>query len=376
MKKNLQLTQLITVIVFTAFLTVFGILFAVLPDREFSGLENRYLASPPKLTLSSLADGKFTSSFETYVSDQFPFREFWVGTKALTERVLLKTENNGVYFGRDGFLSGRFTIDSWDVLNANVSAVNTFAENAAIPIYFALIPGSGAVWRDKLPENSINADQPAIISDVYTQLIEKVETIDLYSVMENHSDEYVYFRTDHHWTQLGARYAAEALADALNLPAPQRYSETLLTDEFRGTAFNSSAAWWVKPDEINAYVLDAPVTAEDYNSGASQSASLYNPEFLSQPGKYQYFLGGNSPLKVIKTELDGAKLLIIRDSFSDALAPQLIESATEIHLIDLRYYKGSVAEYIEENSIDKALILYSVKNFCEDKNAALIQITR
>ncbi|MDR2359786.1 MAG: hypothetical protein LBD85_00695 [Oscillospiraceae bacterium] len=372
MKKNSQLTIVIS---FTAFLAVFGILFFALPRKEFSEMENRYLAAPPKLTLSSLTSGKFTASFETYVSDQFPFRTFWVGTQALTEYALLKTENNGVYSGKDGFLSERFTIGNGAIAADNIDAVNVFVSSVDTPVYFALIPGSGEILRGKLPSNAIDADQAAVIADIYAALNPDARAIDLYSVMAEHSDEYIYFRTDHHWTPLGAGYAAKKIAGALGMPIPADGSETLLADDFRGSAFNASAAWWVNPDEIRTRVTSASVEVTDYNSGAAVPASLYNPEFLSKPGKYQYFLGGNSPRLVLRTEFSGIKLLIVRDSFTDALAPQLTESAAEIHLIDLRYYKNSVAEYIKENGIDKVLILYSVRNFCEDGSAALLQFT-
>ena len=103
--------------------------------------------------------------------------------------------------------------------------------------------------------------------------------------------------------------------------------------------------------------------------------SLYDTSFLSVKDKYSMFLGGNQSLGVVKTpNTDKPKLLIIRDSYADSLVPFLTPHFSEIHLIDLRYYKLSIADYIQQNGIDQALVLYSVPNFVTDSN--LFWITR
>ena len=96
---------------------------------------------------------------------------------------------------------------------------------------------------------------------------------------------------------------------------------------------------------------------------------LYDTSFLSVKDKYSMFLGGNQPLAVVRTpHTDAPKLLIVRDSYTDSLVPFLTAHFSEIHLVDPRYYKLSVADYIQENGIDEALVLYSVSNFVTDKN--------
>ena len=80
------------------------------------------------------------------------------------------------------------------------------------------------------------------------------------------------------------------------------------------------------------------------------------------------FLGGNQPLAVVKTGMAGERLLILRDSYADCMAPFLTGSFSEIHLIDLRYYRMSISDYVRENGIDAAAVVYSLKNFSEDRN--------
>ena len=138
---------------------------------------------------------------------------------------------------------------------------------------------------------------------------------------------------------------------------------------------SSSGVRWVKPDTITTYVPDDGITVVSHtydNSGnpVEEQRALYVESFLSVKDKYSMFLGGNQPLGVVKNanNPDGPRLLIIRDSYADSLVPFLTPHFSEIHLLDLRYYKLSIADYIAQNGIDQALVLYSVPNFVTDSN--------
>jgi len=130
----------------------------------------------------------------------------------------------------------------------------------------------------------------------------------------------------------------------------------------------------VEPDSIESFVT-APegLTVLDYNSGSAEAGALYHPEKLSEKDQYTYFLGGNTPLITLKNENSSSpSLLILRDSYSDCLAPFLLKHFGEIHLMDLRYYKDSVTDYITANQIDHVLIIYSVDNFSSDKSLLML----
>ena len=191
-----------------------------------------------------------------------------------------------------------------------------------------------------------------------------------------HKDEDIFYRTDHHWTSLGAYYGYTGLAQALGYtPVPlSDYDATVRSTEFYGTVFSSSGVRWVQPDTITTYVPDDGITVVSHtydNSGnpVEEQRALYVESFLSVKDKYSMFLGGNQPLCVIQNpDASGGKLLVIRDSYADSLVPFLTPHFSEIHLLDLRYYKLSIADYIAQNGIDQALVLYSVPNFVTDSN--------
>ncbi len=360
---------------FCAFLAVFLVAGAVSPDQSFSQLENRTLQQFPTPTVETVLNGKFMSDFETYTTDQFPGRDAWVDLKARTEKAMGKQENNSVYFCKEDTLITRFdTPDAQNVAN-NLSYVDQFAQKAGVPVYFSLIPGAAEIWSDRLPEGAPNASQKAVI-DQAASTLKNALVYDTYSVMDAHSDEDIYYRTDHHWTSLGAYYGYTALMDALGMEAVplSNYTKTTVSDSFYGTIFSSSGVRWVRPDCIDTFVPADGITVTSHtydNKGnpVEEERPLYDTSFLSVKDKYSMFLGGNQPLSVVRTpHTDAPKLLIVRDSYTDSLVPFLTAHFSEIHLVDPRYYKLSVADYIQENGIDEALVLYSVSNFVTDKN--------
>ena len=370
---------------FCAFIGVFLAANAVSPDRAFSEMENRNLEQLPEVDFGTpeklfrdgnFFNGQFMRDFETYTTDQFVGRDAWIALKSSTERLLGKQENNDVYFADGDSLITRFDQPDAQRVTDNLNYVNNFVENVDIPTVFSLIPTQACIWADRLPEGAPNASQ----TDLLTQAqgaVTGAAWADLYTPLMAHKDEGIFYRTDHHWTSLGAYYGYVGLAEALGYePVPlSDYEETVRSTEFYGTVFSSSGVRWVKPDTITTYVPEDGITVVSHtydNSGnpVEEPRELYVESFLSVKDKYSMFLGGNQSLGVVKNENnpDGPKLMIIRDSYADSLVPFLTAHYSEIHLLDPRYYHLSFADYAEQNGIDQALVLYSVPNFVTDQN--------
>ena len=376
---------------FCAFIGVFLVANAVSPDRTFSEVENRNLEQLPAVDFGTpeklfrdgnFFNGQFMRDFETYTTDQFIGRDAWVDLKARTERALGKKENNNVYFADNDTLITRFDQPAADRVTENLNYVNKFVENVDIPVVFSLIPSQACIWANRLPEGAPNASQTDLMAQAQGA-VTGATWADVYTPLMEHKDEDIFYRTDHHWTSLGAYYGYTGLASALGYtPVPLTdYTPTVRSTEFYGTVFSSSGVRWVKPDTITTYVPDDGITVVSHtydNSGnpVEEQRALYVESFLSVKDKYSMFLGGNQSLGVVTNtnNPDGPKLLIIRDSYADSLVPFLTAHYSEIHLIDPRYYHLSVKDYVEQNGIDQALVLYSVPNFVTDGN--MFWITR
>ncbi len=362
-------------LIFLAFIGAFFILNLVLPDRQFSEQENRYLQMRPEFSFKSLFSGDYTSKFETYTTDQFTFRDEWITLKAASELALGKQENNDVHLCENGTLIEGFKRPENSVLDSNMSALNSLVGNTDAKVYFALIPDKSDLYSSLLPKNAPNDSEKEVIDYCYGQ--SNATNVDMYSALSAHKDEYIFYRTDHHWTSLGAYYGLSALAESMGLPCPALDSYTdrhVVTEEFYGTTWSSSGFSWVDPDTMETFV-NAPegLKVTSYPQGSPVEGKLYDFSFLEKKDKYSMFMGGNCPMHVIETgNEDKPSLLILRDSYTDSLIPFLLDDFSEIHVLDLRYYRASLKAYIEQNDFDNVLVCYSVSNFCSDSNIFLM----
>ena len=357
-------SKLITFL-FVGFISLFFVLGIFMPKREFSEMENRTLAQFPSFSFKSFFSGEYTADIGKYLTDQFPFRDEWVGLKYFSERALLKTENNGVFFGKDGALYDVFETPDPELLEKNFQSVESFAENAGIPVSFSLIPSSAYVYKENLPDNAVCFDQQTMLN--------RAENIngyfDLSQPLLDAKDGYIYYRTDHHWTSDGAYEAYKAICEDMGLNPYERVFRKSYED-FYGTLYSNSGARLIESDTVDTYET-ADITVYD---AEGKEMSFYDDSYADRKDKYSVFLGGNHGLlKIVNGEnKDGEKLLLIKDSYSNSLLPYLTHNFSEIHVYDLRFNKTSVAKYIEENGIDRALVLYSCDNFASDTNIFLV----
>lgn len=260
-----------------------------------------------------------------------------------------------------------------DILNKNIAAVNALASRVSCDVSVALIPSSAYLYRDLLPYGATQADQKSLWKRVIQSL--ELPSADLFQALQEHAESAIFYRTDHHWTSLGAFWGYSSLAGILGYTPRSLYSYTpeTVSENFYGTAYSSSGFSWVSPDRIEIFVRESPVVTR-YERSSSSAGSLYDPSKLAHKDQYSFFLGGNAPRVVIKTDkADLPKLLILRDSYADCLVPFLLEHFSEIHLLDLRYYASSVPDYIEDESVDSVLLLYGMENFCTDTSLQLLR---
>lgn len=369
-KFNMVLTGL-----FCAFLGGMLVISTLLPDRDFSPMENRFLQGVPTLTVDSLTSGDFMEEAEKYTADHVVGRDFWVALNTWCERLTGKQENNGAYFGKDGTLINRVDTPSAESLDKKAGYLDRLADNVDANVYFGLIPSAASIWADRLPAGAPTADEDAIIHRLYgaTQAL----PVDLRDALREHSGEDIYYRTDHHWTSLGAYYGYTAIAEAMGLdPVPLTdYEKTTVSNSFNGTIFSSSGVRWLDPDHIDTYVPQDGITVTSYFDGTPAPGALYVDSFLDVKDQYSYFMGGVCPLHIIDTpNTDAPRLLIVRDSYADSLVPFLTPHFSQIHMYDLRCNNTSIQQYVQDNDIDSVLVLYSIPNFIDDQN--LPKLTR
>lgn len=356
---------------FVGFIAIFFLLSIFMPSKEFSEVENRNLAEKPVFSIESLFSGDFAADYETYITDQFPFRDTFVTIKSYSEMLLGKKENNGIYITDDGYLLQRFDTVDFDRVDKNILAVENFAQSVDIPVYTSLIPTSTYILKDKLPTNAPSYDEKEL-ADYIKSYYDSAIYIDSFESLENHNDEYIYFKTDHHWTALGAYYSYVNLTEAMGREPIELEGETLVSDEFFGTYHSRSGVRYIDSDKVYRYNYPL-VTVAIFEGEIPKTASLFDESFLDAKDKYSYFLGGNFPLVKVTNPDGQGNLLIVKDSFSNAQLPYFASEYKNIYMVDLRLNKTILSDYIIENNIDEVLVIYSISNFTTDTNIIFLR---
>lgn len=369
-KQRLKKIFRVLAVSFCVFLGVIVLINLIKPKKTFSESENRMLTTAPAVTTASLADGSFMTDVESFVSDQFFLRDQWITLKVTADRFLGKKESNGVYLGKHKYLMGIPDAPNNDLLARKTKAIQDFySRHTDLNIVMTLVPNACYVLKNEMPANAPIPNQPAQISQIKNELGSSVHFRDVTSALSTHTKENIYYKTDHHWTTLGAYYAFRELTEDLNIKnAIENYTIYNVADDFSGTLASKSGYHGAK-DVVQIYTpadreLDYVVT---YGDTMETSGSMYRSECLNDKDKYTVFFGGNHSLVTIESPTDdGRVLLVFKDSYANCFIPFLVPYFSKIIIVDPRYYYESIDQVITRNSVTDVLYLYNLDTFMTD----------
>ncbi|CAH8772008.1 DHHW family protein [Paenibacillus dendritiformis] len=354
------------------FIGALAVLNVLTTEREFSEAENRVLEKWPDFTLQSLAAGKLTSSYEKYVSDQFVFRDAWIGVKTDADRAVGKKESNGVYLGKDGFLIQRFNPPADRDVEDKVEAIRAFDHvTPGVRKYMMLVPTTAALHQDKLPAYAASGDEPAYMDKVRQALPGTIRFVDVYPALSAERERPIFYRTDHHWTTTGAYYAYRELCKHMGMIPLDKEDFRIrrVTNEFYGSLYSKSGFRHIRPDSIELYLPKKEASYKvEYVDEQRTTDSLYELGNLNKKDKYTVFFNGNHALiKITTAHPEGKKkLLVVKDSYANSLLPFLTEHFGEIYVADLRYYGEDLTALVRQHDIRDMLLLYNANTFFED----------
>ena len=334
----------------------------IMPIKEFSQTENRMLAKMPIFRLDELINGKYVDKLNNYINDHYVFRDMWLKMKSVEEQILGKTENNGIYIGKEGYLFEKikYTNESKEKIENLVKTINDFSKNTNITTYFLLIPNSIYINQEKLPDFAETFNQEEVINDAY-DMTNDIKTINVVDVLKANKDKYIFFKTDHHMTSDGAYLVYLEFCKEANIEPITEYSTEEITDSFLGSFDSKAQVINQEKDKIVVYKNTNNTEDIKVYYDKETTNSIFNEKYLKEKDKYSYFLNGNNAKVIIKTkQKNGKKLLVIKDSYAHIMAQFFCQNYEEIHFIDPRYYKKSIEEYAEKNKITETIFLYNV----------------
>lgn len=361
-------------LIFPAVLLFAMVVNLIVPDKEMSEQENRMLAKQPKLTVNNVTSGDFMEQYENYASDQFVGRNMWRSVKVAISRLGGSRVENGVYIGKNGQLFEEIAVPDQGQMSENITAIKDFAQRYQdIPVSMILVPDAACVLSDRLPALAAMEDQSQMISMVKNEMGDSVSWISAVSVLNKHKSEKIYYKTDHHWTSLGAFYVFQEAAPALGISedVSDDYVSYTVTDDFNGVLASKSGVGLDEKEQIDIYV---PTTGDNdltvtYVDESRKRTSIYDSSKLETKDQYSVFLGGNSSVVDIKTvSTKSDRLLIVKDSFADCFVQFLTPFYREIVVVDPRYCTNTLDEIMDTYRITDVLILYSGNTFFTDNH--------
>lgn len=365
----------ITSAVFIAVLLSFFALVVICPkDMRASVQENRPLAEMPEISLKSLFNGDFSTGFETYLTDNVGLRSDFVnlGTKLEALRGIQKEEagkitqlaSGGSLAMTDGKIMEVFKRNP-ETEEIYINTINGYGQSFGNShnVYLMLAPTQ--IEFDTSEYNKLSDSEKTTIDNVYSS-VKNIKTANAYDELKAHSDEYIYFRTDHHWTQRGAYYAYQSLMKTAGYEAVDINKLTIHTHSgFLGYLYNqaNSPEYAKHADDIEYYSngknYEVNAKGPDENGNlVDYKSRIYCPPADGKAPLYSVFMGGDHAFCEINTDVKNGKCaLVIKDSYANALLPLLTNNYEKILVIDPRNYFGTVTELTQTYEIDDILII-------------------
>lgn len=348
---------------FLAFLLELNLLF---PDFSFSSLENRPLKGLPALHWNELVDGKYGQNLESYASDQFVGRNFMFHVSYAIRKAAGQREINDIFLGKDA-LQMQNSLPEQNFLETQIHAVNQFAGITQLPCSVLVAPSAATIQPDKLPPAAPVRDTGPAFDQLYGSL--NTQKADVRAVLKEHAAEEIYYKTDHHWTSLGAKYGAQQLLASLGKEMNwDGFDAMRVSDSFEGTLASRTGSFGLKDDIF----IDPDKNRTDYVvtwADGTKTASIYDEKALNRKDQYEVFLGKNQSLIYIETMAESTdNLLLFKDSYANSMVQYLIPYYRNIYIVDPRYYYDEIAYLLSIGSISQVAFVFSADNFFTDRS--------
>ncbi len=396
---------------------------AVLPvfRPNYSDVEKRELKKFPKLSLSSLASGKYFDEIGLWFSDTFPMRDKFVSlnTDIAGKYGINDVEVHGEIVQGDEIpdviepdasskpetppeppstppanqpsepaveqIGAMLIVDNTayeyyhfnrEVSDSYAATVNRAAAllDGKSKVYNMIIPTSMAITLpDDIKSNTNSSDQKKAIDYMYSKMTPNVTRVDAYTTLANHKKEYLYFRTDHHWTALGAHYSYRELMKAKGVtPVGLDAFDEFKYEGFLGSFYAESgqkASLGNTPDYVMAYKPKQLQYIKTYTkSGVIDYNIVSNGDKLSAANKYLTFICGDKPYGIMTNPAitDGSSCLVLKESFGNAMVAYLTQHYQNVYVVDYRYIKevfpGTIVQFVDERGIDDVMFINNISS--------------
>lgn len=295
----------------------------------------------------------------------------------ITSKAKIKSFGGTIQIGESGYELYSYVESMGKKYTTVVNKVANSLKGKA-QVYDIIVPTSVGIT---LPDNKAgkvnSSNQNKAIKDMYKNLNKNVTGISLYDTLMQHRTEYIYFRTDHHWTSRGAYYAYEQFCEAKGMEANDLSDyKTKNFGGYYGSFYNdTNKSKALKKDKVIAfYPIDNKKISMTYhheNGGKYNTSVICDGTNYSTQLKYCAFLAGDNPFTVVRNKKikDGSSCLVVKESYGNAFVPYLADHYQKVYVVDYRYWKGSIKDFVKKNKVEDVIFL---NNISMTRNAYLI----
>ena len=261
------------------------------------------------------------------------------------------------------------------IIESYADAVGRLADamGSGVRTISLVTPNGGEFYSPQSMHTGIHS-QKAMIEHCYASMDAGIVTVDAYSGLREHADEYIYFRTDHHWTQLGAYYAYQKFCEAAGFEAValDRF-QTGVYENFVGSMYTftkgypQSETLYNNPDTLTYYLPIYETHAKYYADASLQNGVAVSVVYTQLPesttNKYLCYIGGDTPVCVIESAAEGGTCIVLKESYGNAFVPFLTSHYSKIIVIDPREFNRDgkpsldLASFAAEQGIDDLIVI-------------------
>lgn len=404
---------------------VIGCVFFVRPSESI--VEKRTLSKFPKFTISSFLDGSYFSDISTWYSDTYPARDKLIAmNQSLQSTYGIESDTQMIGGNKKGDEIGSTTSSSkkkkkknakvpdttelqadmqdqimdnlyvedgaaysiyyfnQDAATTYIDALNSAAKSlkGTTDVYSILVPNnSGALLDEDTLDKLGGSDQVEAIDYYHDSYSDNVVGVNTIKTLRQHRDEYLYFRTDHHWTSLGAYYVYQNFCKDKGIKAHKLsyFKEKKTFSPFLGTFYDElqSSDMEANPDYVDAYVPNGTnkLTYWDENGDEHEWNVIRDVSDWGESTGYYCFIGGDNPLTKIHNPKidDGSSVVVVKESYGNCFVPYLVDHYENVYVIDYRYTDKNIVDFCKEKKIDDLIIINNIQLIAADSVATKIQ---
>ena len=340
--------------------------------KEDGGTKNSNKTDKDDVSISKLPE----ETPEAVLSTDKP--EVKEGYKTIkSNKKVVKYDTGVVVIGDTAYEQYNYVEDS---SKKYIKAVNNIAKKMGkdVNVYDMIVPTSIGIT---LPDNKYNkvgsSDQKKSIQKMYDMLSDSVKTVDIYDEFMQHRTEYIYYRTDHHWTSLGAYYAYDAFCKVKEMmPNKLEDYKKASFGTFKGAFYGeTNNAKSLRADKTEVlYPVNNEKISIKYTTESGETLKgkvIEDASSFSESLKYVAYIDGDNPYTVIRNKniKDGSSCVVIKESFGNAFVPFLADHYSKIYVIDYRYWQGSISKLVKDKSVTDVVF---INNISMTRNAYLI----